>query len=261
MDDFNKQLIDEIDFLRTNPKRYSRKVAKYCDYFQGNTFNIPNTNIKIETEEGAEAYKDAVGYLVNQGRRETLNPSKGLCRAAEDLLYEAQKDADKVGSIKVEKLINKYGSIKGDLSRLIDFGGDTPEQVVMNLVASDGDPSRGQRYSLLNPELKLIGVANAVDQQYGHCTIIIMVSEFENVNKEESDYGVLGDEVVKPGEGNEEVLGDDDDDDGYEEGVVKVDKQETIINENGRKKKITKFIKTMEDGRKKIETIKEDIDD
>ena len=131
----------------------------------------------------------------------------------------------------------------------------------MNLVASDGDPSRGQRYSLLNPELKLIGVANAVDQQYGHCTIIIMVSEFENVNKEESDYGVLGDEVVKPGEGNEEVLGDDDDDDGYEEGVVKVDKQETIINENGRKKKITKFIKTMEDGRKKIETIKEDIDD
>lgn len=36
----------------------------------------------------------------------------------------------------------------------MDFGGETPELVLINLVVSDGDPSRGQRESLLSTDLK-----------------------------------------------------------------------------------------------------------
>jgi hypothetical protein len=256
MDDFNKQLLDEIDFARTNPSRYSKKLSKYIDNFKGNTLINPKTNVAIATEEGPDGYRDAIGYLTKQERREALNPSRGLCRAALDLLYEAKKDPDNVGSIRVEKLINKYGVIKGSLSRLIDFGGETPEEVVVNLIVSDGDPSKGQRYSMYNKDVKKIGVANSEDQNFGHITIIITATEFEN-KYDESDYGVLLTEggVYVPQESGEDLR----DDDEYEEGVVKVDKQESIINENGKKKKITKIIKTMEDGRKKIETIKEDL--
>jgi len=169
-----------------------------------------------------------------------------LCRAAEDLLYEAQRDADNVGSIRVEKLINKYGTIKGSLSRLIDLGGETPELVVINLIVSDGDPSRGQRNSLLNAEVKKIGVANAKDENYGHCSVIIMLTDF--INKvDENDYGILVGEVIDHSERDRDRLKDDEEE--VEEGVVSIDKTETIVEENGKMKKITKIVKNLEDGK------------
>lgn len=257
MEEFNRQLLDEIDFVRTNPKRYARKIEKYIEKFKDNTLIIPELNLSIPTEEGPEAFKEAISFLVNEQRRSALNPSRGLCRAAEDLLYEAQRDADNVGSIRVEKLINKYGTIKGSLSRLIDLGGETPELVVINLIVSDGDPSRGQRNSLLNAEVKKIGVANAKDENYGHCSVIIMLTEF--INKvDENDYGILVGEVIDHSERDRDRLKDDEEE--VEEGVVSIDKTETIVEENGKMKKITKIVKNLEDGRKKIETIKQDID-
>jgi len=254
MEEFNKQLLDEIDFVRTNPKRYAKKLEKYIQNFKDNTLIIPELNLAIPTEEGPDAFREAISFLINEQRRGALNPSRGLCRAAEDLLYEAQRDADNVGSIRVEKLINKYGTIKGSLSRLIDLGGETPELVVVNLIVSDGDPSRGQRNSLLNAEVKKIGVANAKDENYGHCTVVIMLTDF--INKvDESDYGILVGEVIEHNEGDR-IKNDEEE---VEEGVVSIDTTETIVEENGKKKKITKIVKNLEDGRKKIETIKQDI--
>ena len=53
-------------------------------------------------------------------------------------------------------------------------------------------------------------------------------------------------------------------DDGDEElppGVASINKTEKIVMENGRKKKITKIIKVMEDGSKQVETTKEVIEE
>ena len=42
----------------------------------------------------------------------------------------------------------------------MDFGGEAAEMAIINLVVSDGDPSRGQRESLLSNEIKKVCVAN-----------------------------------------------------------------------------------------------------
>ena len=113
-----------------------------------------NTNVGIQTEEGAEAFKQAIDSLLKERRREPLIPSKGLCKISEMLISEAQKDIDNVGNIEIEKFIKKMGTYKGGLSRIFEIGGETPEMVVINSVVCDGDPSRGQRESLLNAEVK-----------------------------------------------------------------------------------------------------------
>ena len=253
MSNFNKELLDEINFLRTNPRRYSKKLSKYIDYFKDNVLYIPGTNVGIPTEEGAEAYKQAIDSLLKESRREPLIPSKGLCQVAETLVSEAQKDADNVGNIDIEKMIKKMGTYKGCLSRIFEFGGETPEQVVVNSVVCDGDPSRGQRQSLLNAEVKRIGIANGKHEAYGHVTTLVTITEFKN-NEGTNDEGFLdGDYVPK------EINLENDDNDEKEEGVASVERTEQIVMENGKKKKIIKIIKYMEDGTKQIETIKENV--
>ena len=255
MSDFNKELLDEINFLRTNPRRYSKKLSKYVEYFKDKILYLPGTNAGIQTEEGAEPYKEAIISLSTESRREPLLPSKGLCKICEDLLKEAQKDADNVGNISVEKLINKIGSIKGSLSRLFEFGGETPEQVVINLIVGDGDPSRGQRKSLLNAEVKKIGLANGKHDSYGHCTVILSTTQFTN-NVDSNDEGFIdGDYVPK------KIDEGDDNDEEKNEDVESINKTENIVVENVKKKKVIKIVKIMKDGSKQIETIKKDVEE
>ena len=312
MTDFNEELVREINSLRTNPKKYARTVAKYVNYFKGKILRLPGSNAGIKTEEGPDAYREAADFLSKQPRIEALEPSKGLCRIAEDFISAVQQsDPNDLGSIDMEEIINKYGSFGGSFSRAMDFGGETPEQALVNLIVSDGDTSRGQRESLLSTEIKRIGVANGDHETYRHCTAIVTCTEFENA-VDDDDNGLLEEEnpnkyTRKKDDENEEepktikeekrgrteegkgrttqpkkqVLQnkdrepreekrynrgqkDEQEEEGDEElppGVASINKTEKIVMENGRKKRITKVIKIMEDGSKQVETSKEVVEE
>lgn len=294
MSDFNEDLITEINLLRTNPKKYAKTISKYMNYFKGKLLCLPESNAGIQTEEGVEAFKEAVDFLNKQPKIEPLKPSKGLCRIAEDFISIYQKpESGDLANKDMEEIINKYGSFAGSFSRAMDFGGETPEMAIINLVVSDGDPSRGQRESLLSTEIKRIGVANGKHDTYRHCSAIITCTEFENTF-DKDDNGLLTE--VKPTniKKNENIKEDyrsnkelrennydkknelkdkkdkkqDKDNknqsDGKEElppGVASINKTEKIIVEDGEKKKVIKIIKVMEDGSKQIETVKEIVEE
>ena len=251
MSNFNSDLIDEINFLRSNPRRYSKKILKYIEYFKDNVLYIPGSNAGIPTEEGPAAFKEAADALIKEERRNILEPSKGLCKLAENFLSEAQKDADNVGNIQPDVLIKKLGlgTLHGYVSRLFEFGGETPEQVIINIIVSDGDPSRSQRESLLNAGVKQIGVANGKHDMYGHLTTIIVATKFKS-NDNSDDKGLLDGEYIPK---DLEKVNDNE----VDEDVERIEKIENIITEKGIKKKITKIIKYMKDGTKQIETYKE----
>ena len=291
MSDFNEDLITEINLLRTNPKKYAKTISKYMNYFKGKLLCLPESNAGIQTEEGVEAFKEAVDFLNKQPKIEPLKPSKGLCRIAEDFISIYQKpDSGDLANKDMEEIINKYGSFAGSFSRAMDFGGETPEMAIINLVVSDGDASRGQRESLLSTEIKKIGVANGKHDTYRHCSAIITCTEFENTF-DKDDNGLLTE--VKPSniKKNESIKEDyrsnrelkennydkknevkdkkhDNDNknqsDGKEElppGVASINKTEKVIVEDGEKKKVIKIIKVMEDGSKQIETVKEIVEE
>ena len=292
MSDFNEDLIMEINLLRTNPKKYAKTISKYMNYFKGNLLCLPGTNAGIQTEEGVEAFKEAVDFLNKQENLEPLKPSKGLCRIAEEFIAIYQKpDSGELANKDMEDIINKYGSFSGSFSRAMDFGGETAEMAIINLVVSDGDPSRGQRESLLSNEIKKVGVANGEHEVYRHCSAIITSTEFDNtfdkddnglltqskpkniksIEKNKNDEEKLinlnekKDENKENEKINERVKTDKKKNTNGKEdlplGVASINKTEKIVVENGDKKKVTKIIKVMEDGSQRIETIKEILDE
>ena len=183
--------------------------------------------------------------------------------------------------------INKYVSFSGQFSRAMNFGEETAEMAMINLVVSDGDPSRGQRESLLSNEIKKVCVANEEHEVYRHCSAIITSAEFDNtfdkdnnglliqnksknrksIEKNKNDEEKLNNLNVKKDENkkNEKInegvkIDKKKNTNGKEDlplGVASINKTEKIVVENGDKKKVTKIIKVMEDGSQRIETIKE----
>ena len=274
--EFNSGLVDEINFLRTNPRRYSNKVLPYTKYFNGKILRIPGTGAGIKTIEGADAYREAVTFLDNHSRIEAFEASKGMCKIAEDLLKEVQRrEPGQLSTIDMESIISKYGTFNGNFSRAIDFGGETPEQVLINLLVSDGDPSRGQRDSLLSTDLKIVGVANGTHRTYKKCTVIVTCTKFYSKNDKEDDREFFGKEpekkedvkkeksddnnVVKPR--NVVMSGNKKKDEKLPPGVVAINKTEKIVIEGGKKQKVIKIVKEMEDGTKEMETVKEYVEE
>ena len=261
MSEFYQKLVDEINFVRTNPLRYSRKLKKYIECFKDNVLYLPGEKAGLLTEEGVEAYKEAIKSLETEERKEPLIPSKGLCKVCENILVEAQKDADKVENINIDKIIKKYGTYRGYLSRLFEFGGEAPDQIISNLIVCDGDISRSQRKSLFSTEVKQVGVASGKHDIYRQCTVVLTTSDFRN-NDDSNDEGLIEGQYVfekdndndKNKDNNNED--DDDEEDEYEAGLVSINTTKTFVIEDGRKKVLIRKDKTLDDGRKQIETIK-----
>lgn len=178
---FLRELVDEIAKARTDPKSYANKVEAYIPHFQDKILRLPNTNIGIKTQEGPDAYKECVDFLRNQAEEcEVQIPSKGLTKIADELLVVVKKDPSQIGAVDMNGLIDKYGSFTGAFNRVMECGGTTPEQIVVNILVSDGDKNRSQRDALLNKSLKRIGVASGKHDIYKQATIIIFSTTFTN---------------------------------------------------------------------------------
>ena len=268
---FNADLVKEVNELRTNPKKYAEKVQTYTKYFKGKVLRIPGTNTGIKTEEGVNAYNDAVEFLTKQPNIEPLDPSKGMCKIAEDLLYEVQnRDPSELNDIDMEAIIAKYGNFYGNFARAVDFGGANPEHVIVNLIVSDGDPSRSQRESLLSKDLRRVGVANGKHAYYRHCSIIVCCTKFENTIDSDDvvDFKTTnnenGNNSKKKVTKNAEVKNEDKNKNVVEElpeGCISVNRTEKFVEEGGVKKKVIRIVRMMDDGTKEVETIKEPVEE
>ena len=183
---FYKELLNEINSVRINPSGYIDKVLKYKEYFDGKTLKIPGEKAGIMTKEGPEAYDQAVEFLKTVQSCESFIPSKGLSKVSKDYLENIQKvGVDKINSIDINQIIDKYGQFTEQISTSMEFGSSTPEQIVISLLVCDGDSSRENREFLFNSNLKKIGFASGKTDAYPNSTIIFAASEFKN--KDDSD--------------------------------------------------------------------------
>ena len=278
---FAEQLVNEINEFRTNPKEYSKKVEKYIGYFKGKTLMIPGTNTGMKTQEGAEAFKEAVDFISKLEPIEPLEPSKGCSRICKDYLEEVQKvDPNEIDKINYDGIIEKYGAFQGNVNRELDFGNETPEQIVMSIITSDGDPTRSHRDNLLSTNLKKIGIANGTHNIYRFCTVIIFCTKFinkvdeddtgyidpnapntEKKKQEEPEGQTLKPKKVVLNKPKEEPKKEEPQNDNKEimrNDVVSEQIKEKIVEENGKKLKISRIIRTLKDGSKEIDTIKKE---
>lgn len=273
---FEEELVQEINEFRTNPKEYSKKVEKYIGYFKGKTLMIPGTNMGMKTHEGAEAFKEAVDYLSKLEPVEPFIPSKGCARISKDFLDEVQKiDPNELDKINIDEIMEKYGNFLGNMNRELDLGNETPEQIVMSLITSDGDTTRSHRDNLLSTNLKKIGVAHGKHNTFRFCTVIVLCTKFNN-KVDSDDVGYIDANAPPTENKNEEPEGQtlkprkvvlkkqaesappEEDEDIMRDDVVSEKIKERIVEEKGKKLKIIKTIRTLKDGSKEVETIKKE---
>ena len=253
MEDFDKDIVSELNNLRTNPQSYIDPIREYKNYFHNNNIlKLPGAKIGIQTSEGASAYEEAAIYLKTQKSIPELKCIKGLCKVAEQFLNEIQKSSiDKIGEIDMEKIIKSIGTFSGSFSRAIDFGGTTPALVVSNLLVSDGDETRGQRNNIFNEDLKYVGIAHGEHKSFELCTVIVTCTQFISNDKNDDEEIYIQNNKEKFSYNDDNLL---------PPGVKSLVKSEKVIVEGGKKKKLVKITKLMEDGSTQVEIEKETID-
>ena len=181
-----KEIIEEINLLRSDPPLYAKKIEEYSHYFTNNIIKIPNINVKILTQEGPAPYLETVEYLKGLGKVNELIPSKALCEIAQEFADNV-KDSE-TGEIDEEiheQIIDKHGTFSGRFTRAMDFGGFTSEQVVINFLVCDGDPDRSQREPVLGTGLKKIGIAFGPHDIYSTVCVLVTCTEFKNTKDPE----------------------------------------------------------------------------
>ena len=183
---FYKELLHEVNSVRTNPNGYTDKIVKFKEYFEGKVLKIPGEKVGIMTKEGPAAFDQAIDFLKTMQSYEPFIPSKGLFNASKEYLENIQKVGyDQLDKIDINEIINKHGKYNSQLTNSMDFGSSTPEQIVINLLVCDGDSGRENREFFFNPILKKIGFASGKIDVYKHGTMIFAADDF--TNKDDSD--------------------------------------------------------------------------
>ena len=174
-----KLILDEINAVRTNPAEYAEKILKYKALFDKNVLKRPDGK-RIKTQEGPAAYEEAAKFLKSAKKVCPLTASKGLTKISEDLFNVAQRcDPGAIDShINLSNTIKKYGSFEGNFGRLMEFGGETPEQIVIDLIVSDGDRSRSQRDQLMDNDFKFVGLVSGDHPDFTKATMITLTYKF-----------------------------------------------------------------------------------
>ena len=176
----NNLILEEINSLRTNPNGYADKILKYKGYFDKEYLKIPDGK-KFITQEGVSAYDEAEQFLRSSSPVCALTASKGLTKISEDLLGIVQNcNVESINSnVNMKSIIKKYGKFEGSFGRLMEFGAETAEQVVINLIVSDGDKSRSQRNQLFDNKFKFVGLAAGDHPDFIKCTMITLATKFK----------------------------------------------------------------------------------
>ena len=200
---------------------------------------LPQYKNGIIFNEGAVSFQDAANYLDSLPKLKALITDDALSQAAETLANEMTlyDDLASMNKINRQQIIDDYGVYEGEFGQSTDFGSQTSELVVMNLVVDDGDSQRRNRKMLFNEKFTKIGCGSCKHLTFHACSVLLYAFRFIGGNGGK----VKRKEVVDNNEGK----GDDMD---LPQGVVKMDKKEKIVNEDGKKMKITKVVMYMEDG-------------
>ncbi|GHT60414.1 hypothetical protein FACS1894109_18040 [Spirochaetia bacterium] len=182
--DIEKDVILEINKVRTDPKKYAEDVLNpLLNTFIDNPWNDPLIRRKgdtwLRTKEGKVVINELIAALQDTEPMQILTPSMGMSHAAKDHTKDraSHNTTGHVGSDGSQfwDRVNRYGKInlfQAGGGECLSYGSNTGIDIVLQLLIDDGVQSRGHRKILLNPNASKIGVGFGEHPQYKYmCTL------------------------------------------------------------------------------------------
>ncbi len=75
--------------------------------------------------------------------------------------------------------MDRYGKWLKAAGENIDYGYNKADRIVLSLLVDDGVPNRGHRKSILNPQFKVIGVAQGTHKTYDYMFVMDFAGGFQ----------------------------------------------------------------------------------
>ena len=188
---FIQEVISEINFARTKPSEYAAKLERISSTLTGRKVKVGNSTMKLK--EGSAIFDETIQYLLNIGQMEPLELCDGLSESANELLsiLIIQEGVDmsdfNLDIYDLEHRLDHFGVYFGEFSELIDYGSFDPEFVVVNFLLSDGDETRNDRHTILNPLMKYCGITSGILPSTKKCTILNFVQYYYKPGEEIPD--------------------------------------------------------------------------
>ena len=198
---FAQEVIDEINFARTKPSEYAAKLERISSTLKGRKVKVGKSTMKLK--EGSAIFEEAIQYLLNIGQMEPLELCDGLSESANELLsiLIIQEGVDmsdfNLDIYDLEHRLDHFGIYFGEFNELIDYGSFDPEFVVVNFLLSDGDDTRNDRHTIMNPLMKYCGITSGILPSTKKCTILNFVQYYFKPGEEIPDK-ILQNYTYKP---------------------------------------------------------------
>ena len=173
-DGLAREVLEEINFLRTDPRGYVQVLRDYRTQFREDIVIRPG-RISIQTYEGVAAVDEAIRYMQRQPAMAALRPDAILARAAADHVADqgasggfGHYGAD--GRDFTVRIARRGGQPYGGEN--ISYGYETAREVVLQLLVDDNVRDRGHRVNLFREGFVRAGAACGRHARYDYMCVI-----------------------------------------------------------------------------------------
>ena len=181
---FEKEIIYEINLLRSNPAKYATDyIQPLSAQYKKRVLFYPGGK-PIMTREGVRALNECIRALQSTGGLPLVYPSEGLTKAARDHVSDqsATGNTGHVGNDRsgFKERMERYGQWKFRIGENIAYGNFSARQIIIYLLIDDGIKDRGHRKIFLNPDFKTVGVASGSHPEYELMSVMDFAGAFVN---------------------------------------------------------------------------------
>lgn len=169
---FNDSIFRELNSCRLSPSKYSEKLQATLQYYQGNILAIPG-KIRLQTQEGPRNVQSCINALKSTNPVPALQISVALSLSAKELVDTtgARGLMGDQGEDFSDR-ISRYGDWSGRISEIMEYGGESPEDIIMNLLIDDGSRDKADRLSLLSNKFNFVGICAGAHASMRHMCVI-----------------------------------------------------------------------------------------
>lgn len=157
-----KEILDEINYVRQNPKEYIKFLTNLKKEMKDKIIHLPDGQ-KFMLTEGVTSIDTAIDDLGKVSGLKPYKSSAGLAEVANTQLTDLKEDIKyghkgKDGSNILDRL-DRVGFVERYFSENISYYAQNAKFIVLVWVIDDNVKSRGHRKSILSPRFGEIGIS------------------------------------------------------------------------------------------------------